>query len=463
MKSNFKRIFATLTASICLFSSINVYAKTSSIVFYNKDVESSVVSSIPGGATSISVNPSTDSLTVGQDFYVDFVIENNPGFAAYGFTIDYDPAIVTPVKGDEDELDSVVQVTYGSDNYNAIPTRNINKAIDISKNSGSIYSNNILLEDGSPVNSSGNGILFRMQFRAVGVGEGEITLSDRLKALLTNSDVWKIPTYIQNASITVSSSGSSDNTTETTTETTTTATATVSTNKAQTTTTTTEATSVATTETEETEQTTENNISDSKNDTNGFDINLPKDVVSSRDFEDISSVPWAERAINNLSSLGIINGVDDVTFNPKAYTCRADFVLVITRLLGLDGQADNVFDDIDGDEYFAKAVSIANKFDIVSGNNGMFMPKNNITRQDAMLILSRVLQKAGKLQSSDENIVTDFDDFEQISDYAKSAVADLVGMKIVKGDNDNMLNPKGNINRAEMAVLIDRIYDILND
>ena len=160
--------------------------------------------------------------------------------------------------------------------------------------------------------------------------------------------------------------------------------------------------------------------------------------------------------------MGIINGVDNVTFNPKAYTYRSDFVLVITRLLGLDGKGENTFSDVADSAYYADAVSLASKFDIVKGSDGKFMPRNNITRQDVMVILSRVLEKAGKLQKGDSSVLNGFGDSSNISNYAKNSVADLVSMGIVKGDNNNMINPKGYINRAEMAVLIDRVYDVLS-
>jgi len=480
MKLNFKSAFAVVTAIVSFSSSLPAFARAADVVYFDEKCDSSVVNSVPSGATSISVVPSNDSLSVGDEFYVDFVLKNNPGFAAFGFTIDYDNSVIVPVKGDADALDSVSQVTYGDGDV-AVSAYGINEGIDIGKSKGSFVYTNLLLRGNQVFEASGDGILFRVNFKAIGSGSSDILLSHRSKDLLIDSNAMKFPVYVENAAVTVSAGSSSnvdnnDKTTETTTKasddkTDDTSVDDLEASSEEITERNTENTTKASVE-NTTEAETTNTIdktdgetasnSQNSNETVEFAVNLPKEKSAPKEFEDIYSVPWAKEAILSLSSLGIINGINDVTFKPKAYTYRADFVLVVTRLLGLKGQGENVFSDVDNSDYYSTAVSLANKFQIVKGADGKFMPKNNITRQDVMLILSRVLDKAGKLQKANVSTLDNFKDSKNISAYAKEAVANLVGMKIVSGDNNNLLNPKGYINRAEMAVLINKIYDVLN-
>ncbi len=467
MKLSFKRFFAGLTLCACIFSSVNVFAKPTNKVLFDKNCNTTSVGSIPSSAVSISVMPSKDNLAVGDEFYVDFVLKNNPGFAAFGFTINYDNSIILPVKGDATEMNSVAEVKCGNGRA-AILANGVNRGIDIDNKSGEIVYTDVLLNDTEVLKAYNDGILFRVKFKAVGEGTSYINLSDRLKVILSKRGEGENNVYIENAEVSVSALGSSSE--ETTVKESNADTddnsdnnSSANLNNKQ------EVTEKATLTTTEsvTEETTEKVVVDLKDDNDvmgedGFVVKLPKEMSTPREFGDVNSVPWAKKSISSLSSLGIINGVNSVSFNPKAYTCRADFVLVVSRLLGLDGDAENVFTDVNSSAYYAKAVALANKFDIVKGFDGKLMPKNNITRQDAIVILSRVLDRCGKLEKGSESDLQGFSDFGYISPYAKQAVADFVHMGIVKGDNSKKLNPASYINRAEMAVMIDRIYDILD-
>lgn len=458
MKLSVKRITAFIAAICCGVSfCFTVFGQDAGMLYFDEYGDQNSVSSIPSGAVKISVVPSKDKLNVGDEFYVDFVLENNPGFSAFGFTVAFDDTVIEPFKSDVGEASDAVEVKYNG-NINAVSVDGINEAIDISEAKSPFVYTNFLYSGGDVGTSNDNGILFRVKFRAISSGTSEINLSDRLNVILSTFEGENILTYVQNASVTVEgqaaqkteSSDTEDNT--------------------ETTTSKSDETETEETETQdeiETEEETEK-IADDNNKkenttvtTNEFTIKLPTASLGAKEFTDMDGAVWAKDAVLRLSSLGIITGVDDNTFNPKANTSRADFVVVISRLLGLDADMENVFSDVDSGAYYEKAVSRANGFDLVQGFDGKFMPKNNITRQDAMVILSRILEKAGKAKDTDENVLNGFVDKNDISSYAVLPVARLVEAGVVNGDDNKRLNPKGFITRAEMAVIIDKVYDIL--
>ena len=78
MKLNFKGLFAVAAALVSLAFSVTAFAKTADVVYFDEKCDSSVVASAPNGATVISVVPSNDSLKIGDEFYVDFFLKNNP-------------------------------------------------------------------------------------------------------------------------------------------------------------------------------------------------------------------------------------------------------------------------------------------------------------------------------------------------------------------------------------------------
>ena len=116
----------------------------------------------------------------------------------------------------------------------------------------------------------------------------------------------------------------------------------------------------------------------------------------------------------------------------------------------------SVFNDVNAGDWYLPYVSAAEKAGIVNGNNGYFYPDALITREDAAVIIYRALQYKNIGLSSDTN--TYFDDTDNISEYAKTAVESLSTMEIING-YDNQFKPKGNTKRAEAAAMLYRLAD----
>ena len=188
-------------------------------------------------------------------------------------------------------------------------------------------------------------------------------------------------------------------------------------------------------------------------------INLPSIKQQAQNFSDISSSFWAKQSIDKLSSASIITGSNG-KFNPNGKTKRADVVVMITKLLGLTGNKTSSFIDVASNKYYANAIGLAQQYGIISGSNGRFNPENTISRQDAMVIISQILKQVGLANNVDTTVLNQFKDKNSISSYAKESVATLVNLKIISGNNGN-INPKNEITRAEMAVIIDKLYNIL--
>ncbi|ADQ05835.1 S-layer domain protein [Caldicellulosiruptor hydrothermalis 108] len=169
---------------------------------------------------------------------------------------------------------------------------------------------------------------------------------------------------------------------------------------------------------------------------------------------------YAKKQIEFLATRDVIKGVGKNKFMPKNNITRADFVTLIVRAFGLEARVDSNFDDVLPSDYYYQTVGIAKKLGIVNGvGNNKFEPKKNITREDVMCILARTLKVLGLLITNvePEKVLGKFNDAEQISSYAKDAIAQLVNAQIVSGYN-NMLSPKRNLTREESAVLLYNIY-----
>jgi hypothetical protein len=176
-------------------------------------------------------------------------------------------------------------------------------------------------------------------------------------------------------------------------------------------------------------------------------------------FTDIGSYGWAKKQIEVLASKGVINGTSDTTYTPGADITRADFMILLVKALGLTASVDSNFDDISKNDYFYEYVGIAKKLGITSGvGNNKFNPREKITRQDMMVLTTNALKIAGKISSTGTAAdVQRFTDKSLIASYAVEGVATLVKEGIVVGSGD-VINPKGNASRAELAAIVYKIY-----
>lgn len=180
-------------------------------------------------------------------------------------------------------------------------------------------------------------------------------------------------------------------------------------------------------------------------------------------FADITNYAWANEAIVALAEKGIIKGVSDTEFAPANDIKRADFMLLLVRMLDLKADVTSNFDDVSADKYYYEGVGIAKALGLTTGvGDNKFNPEASITRQDMFVLAYRILQmqEAG-LVDADESAINTFEDYSKIADYAKEGLAALVKNDLVKG-SDNKINPVGNATRAETAVFIYRLYNLLN-
>lgn len=128
--------------------------------------------------------------------------------------------------------------------------------------------------------------------------------------------------------------------------------------------------------------------------------------------------------------------------------------MLLTKLLELDGEITDGFDDVTADKYYYESVSRAKSLGIISGvGENSFNPEGSITRQDMMTMTYRALLELGKADF-DKADLSRFKDASAISDYAVESVSSLVGAGYISGDDNGNVNPKANTTRAETAVFL---------
>lgn len=213
--------------------------------------------------------------------------------------------------------------------------------------------------------------------------------------------------------------------------------------------------------TNKTNTTSKSNTTNTINKTEEKKETTPVVSSTSATFNDISERAWAVPAIEKMASKNFIVGKEKGRFAPDEKCTRADFTIVLTKMLGVDNETpdSSAYSDVDSEAYFSKYVGVAKKLNITAGeSNNSFFPKNNITREEVMAMVYKALAYKGVSMNTDTSILNSYVDASQIAPEYKEAVAGLLSIKAVNGTSDNTIDTKASITRAQMAVLMNNFY-----
>lgn len=189
--------------------------------------------------------------------------------------------------------------------------------------------------------------------------------------------------------------------------------------------------------------------------------NNPTTPASGETFTDLENHAWAKDAVYTLKNKGIISGISDTEFAPANNIKRGDFILILTRMLGVNNEFTENFADVPESAYYYRAIGSAKAAGIAQGSGENFMPENSITRQDLITLAYRAFLAKGYITETDDTASLDaFADKDDISDYAGTAMASMVKAGIIQGSNGNV-NPKGSATRAEVAVMCARLCELM--
>ena len=185
-----------------------------------------------------------------------------------------------------------------------------------------------------------------------------------------------------------------------------------------------------------------------------FRTQLTVNGEAAASFSDIA-YHWAEGDISALKDKGIISGNPDGTFTPNNSISRAEFAQMAysafrQQLRHIPADPKISFTDIQG-HWAEEAVTYLAQRSIVFGWDGNFSPDAPISRQEAIVILARIL--APEDGPSAELAFTDSAD---ISDWAVNDVAAFYSLGFINGDPGGTFRPLADISKAESAAIVNR-------
>ena len=181
-------------------------------------------------------------------------------------------------------------------------------------------------------------------------------------------------------------------------------------------------------------------------------------------FTDVFPNDWYYSAIDELATIGLMNGVGNNSFAPNADTTRAMLVTMLYRYSGEKLEEGwsrtNTFTDVADGEWYAEAIEWAYRNGVVEGYpDNTFRHSQAITRQEMAKMVTYFLAYRGIALDTETDCRGKFADGTKISDWAMESVNAIVASGLMIGDSNGNFNPLKSAARAETATVIVRLID----
>lgn len=176
-------------------------------------------------------------------------------------------------------------------------------------------------------------------------------------------------------------------------------------------------------------------------------------------FADVEN-HWAVEPILAMYEAGVLKGstVDGVPkFRPDDGMTRQEFLTALTRYLGVTAPEDTVLPFADNDAiagWALEPIRAAYAAGYLSGTTREGVPycdpASSITRQEAMVILSRTLTG----EHADPALVDGFPDGSDAAGWARQGLADMLAAGVISGTSAGTLSPQKPVTRAQVAKML---------
>ena len=133
---------------------------------------------------------------------------------------------------------------------------------------------------------------------------------------------------------------------------------------------------------------------------------MDRDVKITKSFSDVPEDAWYAKAVNTLTSLGMLGGYPDGTFRPDAPITRAEFTAIALAFAYVPSDARCSYSDVAAGDWYYPYVARATTYGWIGGySDATFRPNHSITRAEVCVIVNNMLGR-----SADERYVDRYED-----------------------------------------------------
>ena len=170
---------------------------------------------------------------------------------------------------------------------------------------------------------------------------------------------------------------------------------------------------------------------------------------------------WAVPELENGWDLGLrLKNISGDGYNFKQPMLREAFCELAVQLLDKAGDNTNISVGIKFTDTTNPDVERLTRLGIIEGyGDGTFRPKQQISREEAAVILWRLAKYILSDYNGDEFAQSEYIDYNEISEWARDGVNMVTNLGIMNGVGENKFDPKGTYSREQSAATMVRLYE----
>ncbi|MBE5039146.1 S-layer homology domain-containing protein [Ructibacterium gallinarum] len=185
-------------------------------------------------------------------------------------------------------------------------------------------------------------------------------------------------------------------------------------------------------------------------------LSMPAGVVAEDTEIEVMS-DWAVESVNQAEALGITEA--DKNYDFTAPITREDFCeLIFNTIIAAQGHftvTEIPVPFVDTDNYKVKTLY---QLGVINGKSETaFAPGDLLTREEAAVMIIRMINTVMPMAATE--MYFDYDDMDQVSDWALEAVQVISNLGFMQGVGENRFAPQETYTAEQSIVTLVRIYD----
>lgn len=172
---------------------------------------------------------------------------------------------------------------------------------------------------------------------------------------------------------------------------------------------------------------------------------------------------WAKEYAYKMISKDIMKNDEANLFNPGRTATRAEIISWVAKISGIKAvdYRDEFSDVVKTDDFSGYLQAMVDE-GIIS-QDVKFRPDDNITREELCKVLYITLNNREKMSVNSDIDISKFTDKDNISKWAIDYVDGILDSGIMIGTSDTEFTPRGNCTKAQMAVVLTRLMNLLGE
>ena len=163
-----------------------------------------------------------------------------------------------------------------------------------------------------------------------------------------------------------------------------------------------------------------------------------------------SAASYMQPYLDKVVEWGVMRGDLEGNLNEDNYITRAEFSTMVNRAFGYDKTGPTPFRDVPENSWYAEDVGIAYNVGYIAGTSATtFSPNDNVTREQAALILARILMLQPQVGEN-----TMFTDSRTMENWSRGYIASVAQQGLISGYPDGRFGPKDNLTRGQAAIIL---------